>query len=117
MKPVKANVLRHAISGLLLGTGIFHLVVALIGSSEALRAPLALFGVLYTILGLWTRTGGRTSVLSALIVTALGLGLGGAQYVQNGGPLALPAMFAIDIAILVLGGIWLRGERRGPSTS
>ena len=106
------SAMKHAVSGLLLATGILHLVVAGIGSSDALRAPLALFGVLYTALGLWTRKGGRISILTTLIVTALGLGLGGSEYFRNGGPIALPVMFAIDIAILVLGAGWLWRNKR-----
>lgn len=107
------NPFQHPISGLLIATGIFHLIVALIGSTDALRMPLGLFGVLYTVLGIWVRRGGRTSIQSAMLVTALGLGLGGNQYLTEGGPIALPVMFAIDVIILVLGVLWLRHNRRG----
>lgn len=97
----------QTMSVLLIGTGILHLVVAAIGSPPDLRLGLAVFGVAYTGLGFWVRSGGRTSVLVTLIVTALGLGVGGTAYLQNGGPITLPVMFLIDFVVLGLGGMWM----------
>lgn len=95
--------LKSVMSLLLVATGVFHLVVAGIGAPEALRAPLAVFGVAYFALGVWTRGGGRAAVTVALLVTALGITAGGMTYLKDGGPATLPIMFLIDIAIIAAG--------------
>ena len=102
-----ADKLKTLMSILLIATGVLHLVVAAIGAPENLRIPLAVFGALYAGLGVWVRSGGRTAVLAALITTATGIALGGSNYAQNGGPIALPAMFLIDLVILGAGGMWM----------
>ena len=103
--------LKTIVSGLLLFTGVFHLYVAFFASNADLTTPLALFGILYMGLGAWTWNGGRSSVLSAVFTCGLGLGLGGVSYLQNGGPWTLPAMFAIDIVIIIAGGLWLKANK------
>jgi len=114
---MKPQTLRHLIIGLLMFTGIFHLATALLssGAFPALALPLAAFGVIYTGLGFYVRrdvhknakVNGRTAIIVTIAVTALGLTLGGASYFSNGGPVALPIMFAIDAAIIVAGALWL----------
>lgn len=108
----RAN-LKDVMSILLIATGVLHLVVAAIGAPQDLQAPLAVFGAIYSALGVWVRTAGKPAVLAAMAATAIGLTLGGAAYLKNGGPMTLPAMFMIDIFILVAGGLWLAkaGER------
>ena len=44
---------------------------------------------------------------SIVAAASAGLLLGGASYLKNGGPLALPFMFAIDAAIIGAGVAWL----------
>lgn len=104
---MKTESMKHTVMLLLLFTGVFHLIVSATGAPADIRVPLAVFGLLYFGLGLWTRMGGRTAMLMVMVVTALGLGLGGSNYLQNGGPVTLPVMFLIDIAVLALGGAWL----------
>lgn len=112
---MKAQTLRHLIIGLLLFTGVFHLAVALVGSRPDLVLPLAGFGVLYTLLSFYVRrdvhkgakVNGRTAIILAMAAASAGLLLGGASYLKNGGPLALPFMFAIDAAIIGAGVAWL----------
>lgn len=94
-------------SVLLLASGALHLAVAALGAPESIRAPLAVFGAVYAALGLWIRGGSRASVIAALAAALTGLGLGGSNYLQNGGPMTLPLMFAIDIAVVAAGGLWL----------
>lgn len=107
------KLLKALTSGFLLGTGVLHLAVAFFVAPEQLKLPLAVFGVAYFLLGVWTRLGGRTAMLCAVMVTALGLGLGGANYVQSGGgSFTLPVMFAIDIMVLLTAGGWLLKNRR-----
>ena len=104
---MQKNKLKNLMSILLIATAVLHLVVAVTGAPEAIRIPLAAFGLLYGGLGVWLRTGGRTAVLATLGVTAIGLLLGGTNYLQNGGPMTLPVMFLIDLAVLGAGALWL----------
>ncbi len=101
--------LRHAMTGLLFGTAILHLVVAFFGSAAPeLKGPLALFGVIYGAAGLYLRMiSGALPVILAMAACATGLALGGANYLQNGGPLSLPLMLAIDVAVIAAGVLWL----------
>ncbi|MEK7265211.1 MAG: hypothetical protein AAB227_03835 [Pseudomonadota bacterium] len=102
-----ADKLKNLMSILLIATGVLHLVAAAIGAPDNLRVPLAVFGALYASLGVWVRSGGRTAVMAALVTTATGIVLGGANYAQNGGPVTLPVMFLIDLVILGSGGMWI----------
>ncbi len=125
MKPI---VLRHLIIGLLVLTGIFHLAVALLNAAPGLGVPLAAFGVVYTGLSFYVRRdvhkkpkskkappNGRIAIIVTMIACTIGLALGGTTYIQNGGPLALPIMFIIDIAIITAGAMWLRATARKQS--
>ena len=112
---MKVRTLRHLIIGLLLVTGIFHLAVALTGMSDGRALPLTIFGFLYIGLSFYVRSDikdgskshSRNAILATIVVCLIGLGLGGATYVQNGGPGALPIMLVIDVAIIAAGVIWL----------
>ena len=99
--------LKKILSILLIGTGVLHLAVAAFGAPPDIRLPLAAFGAFYSALGFWVRSGVRASVVATIVVTLAGLGLGGANFLQNGGPVTLPVMFLIDFAILGAGGLWL----------
>lgn len=99
--------LKNILSVLLIGTGVLHLAVAAFGAPPDIRLPVGGFGVIYSALGFWVRGGARRSILATIVVTLAGLGLGGSNYLQNGGPVTLPIMFLIDIAILGAGGLWL----------
>jgi hypothetical protein len=102
------TILKQTASVLLLATGVFHLIVAAVGGAASeLKIPLAVFGVVYFGLGIWTRMGARTAMLTTVLVTALGLALGGQNYLANGGPVTLPIMFVIDVLILAAAGLWL----------
>jgi len=110
-----ARTLRHLIIGLLMATGIFHLAVALLGSQDDLRLPLAVFGVIYTLLSFYVRrdigdgsaSGSRNAIIATMVACTLGLGLGGQNYLANGGPIALPIMFAVDVVIIGASLMWL----------
>ncbi|MEM8770719.1 MAG: hypothetical protein AAGD92_03615 [Pseudomonadota bacterium] len=112
---MKPATLRHLIIGLLLTTGIFHLLVALLSTGTGLALPLSIFGFLYVGLSFYVRADtndgsknhSRNAILASIGVCALGLALGGTNYLQNGGPLALPIMFAIDIAVIAAGIMWI----------
>jgi hypothetical protein len=101
-----ANLIR-LMSVLLVSTGVLHLVVAFFGAPAELRAPLAVFGALYAGLGVWVRSGGKPAVLTAMATVVVGLVLGGANYLQNGGPVTLPVMFLIDVVVLGAGVLWV----------
>ncbi|MEL6369301.1 MAG: hypothetical protein AAFR03_01165 [Pseudomonadota bacterium] len=107
--------MKKIVAGLLLFTGGFHLAVAATTSWEHLSTGLAVFGALYGILGFWTWFGGRSAMMAALLTASVGLGVGGLNYLQNGGPASMLTMFAIDAVVLVLGGLWIRNTPRGAS--
>lgn len=113
------QVLRHLIIGLLMLTGIFHLAVALLGSTASLALPLTGFGFLYIIISFFVRrdtndgskTHSRNAIIAAIAACTVGLTLGGANYLSNGGPAALPLMFLIDIVIIAVGVMWFMKSR------
>lgn len=116
---MKARTLRILIVGLLLFTGIFHLAVALIGAT-GLALPLTIFGFIYTGLSFYVRADtndgsknhSRNAIIASIIACTAGIGLGGQTYLANGGPMALPIMFAIDAVIIVAGISWLLKVRK-----
>lgn len=101
-----SNLLR-IIGGLLLANCALHLITAGLAAPEDLKLPLTGFGLAYGALGLWTARGGRLAVLATLVISALGLALGLNRYLSGGGPVALPVMFALDVAVILAGGLWL----------
>lgn len=117
---MKPQTLRHLIIGLLLLTGIFHLTVALLGAAPGLGLPLTIFGVLYVGLSFYVRADtndgsknhSRNAILASMVVCAVGLALGGSNYLSNGGPVALPLTFLIDVAIITAGVMWLMAAKQ-----
>lgn len=107
--------LRLLIIALLMVTGIFHLLVAMLGAAPGIGWPLAGFGVLYTVISFYVRrdtsdgskSHSRNAIIAAIAACTLGLSLGGANYLSNGGPAALPIMFLIDIVVIGAGVMWL----------
>lgn len=99
--------LKKSMAGLLVATGAFHLIVALLGPAMDIGTAIMTFGVIYFLLGLYVLPGGRTAVLLAMLMTGLGLVLGGQNFFANGGPITLPIMFFIDTLILGAGAMWL----------
>lgn len=99
--------LKKSMAGLLIATGAFHLVVALVGPALAIGTAIMTFGVIYFLLGFYVLPGGRTAVLIAMVMTGLGLVLGGQNFLVNGGPITLPIMFFIDTLIIGAGALWL----------
>lgn len=112
--------IRLTIIALLSVTGIFHLGVALLNIAPGLGLPLAAFGIIYSTLGYFVRkdtkdgskSHSRNAILAAMAACTLGLALGGSNYLSNGGPIALPIMFAIDIAIIAFGLMWLSKQKK-----
>lgn len=113
---MKPRALRHLIIALLTTSGVFHLAVALLGAAKDLTLGLTIFGFLYVALSFYVRSDthdgskshSRNAIIAAISVSALGVVLGGRYYLTNGGPLALPLMLLIDIAVIVAGLFWLR---------
>jgi hypothetical protein len=99
--------LKKAMAALLVGTGALHLIVGLLGPALAIGTAILIFGVIYFALGFYVLPGGRTAVLVAMAITALGLVLGGQSFIINGGPITLPIMFLIETLILAAGALWL----------
>lgn len=101
------STLLRIMGALLLANCALHIVTAGLLAPEDLKLPLTGFGLAYGVLGLWTARGGRIAVLVTLVVSALGLALGLNRYLSGGGPVALPVMFLIDVAVLAVGALWL----------
>jgi hypothetical protein len=100
--------LKTLIFALLAVTSLMHLGVAFWGAPADLKAPLAAFGVAYGVLAFVVRSGGRAAVIGAMGICGVGLALGGAKYLQaGGGPITMPIMLAIDVAIIAAGALWL----------
>jgi hypothetical protein len=99
--------LKNLMSILLVATGVLHLVVAAVGAPADLQLPLAVFGALYSALGVWLRRGGKPAVITSVAAATTGIVLGGANYIQNGGPMTLPVMFLIDVLVIGAGALWL----------
>lgn len=107
--------LRMLIIALLMVTGIFHLLVAMLGGVASLALPLAAFGVIYTTIGFYVRrdtndgskSHSRNAIIAAIVACTAGLTLGGYNYMTNGGPFALPIMFLIDAVVIGAGLMWL----------
>jgi hypothetical protein len=99
--------LKRLMSILLVATGVLHIVVAVAGAPDALRLPLAAFGAVFGTLGVLLLRGGKPVVIASIAACALGLTVGGANYLQDGGPSTLPVMFLIDAAVILCGVLWL----------
>lgn len=112
---MSAKTIRHLIIGLLMFSGVFHLAVALLGSAPGLGLPLAAFGGIYTIISFYVRrdtndgskTHSRNAIIAAIVACGAGLSLGGMHYLGNGGPIALPIMFLIDVVVIGAGIMWI----------
>jgi len=116
---MSAKTIRHLIIGLLMFSGVFHLAVALLGSAPGLGLPLAAFGVIYTMISFYVRRDtndgskihSRNAIIAAIVACSAGLALGGFHYLANRGPIALPIMFLIDVAVIVAGVLWFMKVR------
>jgi hypothetical protein len=100
-------ILKKTMAGLLISTGSFHLIVALLGPALAIGTAIAVFGLIYFLLGIYVVPGGRPAVLIAMVFTGLGLAVGGQNFLQHGGPITLPIMLFIDTLIIAAGALWL----------
>lgn len=105
--------IQRLLGALLLANCALHLVTAVLGAADDIRLPLIAFGLAYGAFGLWVSTGRRPAVLLTLVATALGLALGGVNYMRNGGPIAVPFMFALDAGVLIAGALWLMKSKAG----
>jgi hypothetical protein len=104
---VNAASLIRALSALLLASAVLHVLTAMFGAPQSLRAPLLAFGLVYGALGLWVQTGGRLAVLATVLFTLLGLSLGGMQYLKDPGPIAMLVMFLVDVGVIAAGAMFL----------
>lgn len=99
--------IKSLMSILLIATAVLHIIVAAFGAPNDIRLPLAAFGAIYGILGVLLLRSGRPIVMAAMAACALGIVLGGGNYLQNGGPATLPVMFLIDVLVIAAGAMWL----------
>lgn len=100
---------RTIASGLLLFTGVAHLVQYLI-TSGAGGPGLAVFGVIYFVLGLLLRRPGAWPLWLAVALPALG-GLGGSSLLREHFDPVLALFVAIDVVVVGCC-LWLLIARR-----
>lgn len=109
-RPPGGELLRLIILMLLIETSLLHFVAAETSGAE-LRPPLLAFTVLFMVAAVAVPLAPRLGVMAAMLVSGVGLAVGGGRYLTAGGPPSMLAMFAIDVAVLALGLLWLRGNR------
>ena len=100
---------RTIASGLLLFTGVAHLVDYAVTSGAA-GPGLAVFGVIYFVLGLLLRRPGAWPLWLAVALPALG-GLGGSSLLRANFDPILALFVAIDVAVVACC-LWLLLARR-----
>jgi hypothetical protein len=100
---------RTIASGLLLFTGVAHLVHYAV-SSGAGGPGLAVFGVIYFVLGLLLRRPGAWPLWLAVALPAVG-GLGGSSLLRTNFDPILALFVAIDVAVVACC-LWLLLTRR-----
>ncbi|MBY0422709.1 MAG: hypothetical protein K2Q06_10435, partial [Parvularculaceae bacterium] len=107
-KPMDAKGIADVMAMLLLLTAIMHAWTGATASASVERLPMLAFAVLFAVSAFLVRNG-RTGIMVAMIFPAMGLALG-IPHVLRGGAVSLltPVMFAIDVALLLLGIVWLR---------
>lgn len=112
---MNAKTLRHLIIALLTLTGIFHLLVAMLGGAPGLALPVAGFGLVFVVIGFLARrdtndgskSHSRNAILTAIVICLASLVLGGGTYLQSGDPASFPIMAIIDLAIIGACILWL----------
>ncbi len=107
---MNATTLTRTMSALLLATAVLHVLAAVFGGApEGMKLPVIAFGLIYGALGLWIQTGGRLAVIATVLVTLLGLTLGGLEASKGGATpsLAMLVMFLIDIVVVGAGAMYL----------
>lgn len=88
---------RSIASGLLLFTGVAHLLYYFAGPGAAQGPGMAIFGVIYFALGILLRRPGRWPLWLATVLPALG-GLGGAGQLRESFDPVMALFVAIDLA-------------------
>lgn len=114
-KGIDAPTLNYIVSGLLVLTAILHLGSgALLPAESEFRLPFLGFGAAFLAAGVWTRKGGRPSIVGAMLLCAVGLAAGGSKLVAGPAPMTLPLMLLIDVAVIAAGAAWLAmsGKKR-----
>jgi hypothetical protein len=95
-----ADATLKVLGGLLLANSALHVVTAALGAPAGMALPLIVFGLIYGALGLWTRGGQRTALIVTALIAGLGLTLGASRYLVSGGPIAVPVMGLLDLAVI-----------------
>ena len=107
-KGLDAATLNYVVSGSLVLTAILHLGSgALLPAASEFRLPFLGFGLAFLAAGVWTRKGGRPSIIGAMVLCAVGLAAGGSKFIAGPAPMTLPLMLLIDMAVIAAGAVWL----------
>lgn len=110
-KPLDAKGIADVMAMLLILTTLMHAWTGATATLAIERWPMLVFAALFAVAAFLARTG-RTGVIIAMIVPATGLALG-LPHILRGGAVSLltPVMFAVDVALLALGVLWLKRAR------
>jgi hypothetical protein len=112
---MKTRALRHLIIALLTLTGIFQLLVAMLGGAPGFGLILASFGALYVALGFFARSDtkdgskshSRNAIIAAVAACVFNLGLCAYVLQQAADAASLFVIAAADLAIITAAVLWL----------
>ncbi len=92
--------IRFLAASLLMLTGIIHLALAVLATGTAM-VPLALFGVLYVIIGIGLFTGRRLFSYLGVIIPLVGACVGAYSCIVMTPETIMLLLIAIDIAVIL----------------
>ncbi len=112
---MKPKPLRHLIIGLLTVSGIFQLLLAMLGGAPGLAGPVAGFGFLFVIIGFFvradtkdgSRTHSRNAIIAAIVACLLNIGFAFYAMSRTEGYVALLIVGLVDLAIIAAGAMWI----------
>jgi uncharacterized membrane protein HdeD (DUF308 family) len=115
-KPKSVNqmkTIRYVASGLLLLTGVLHILPIIKTPSDPNSLPMLAFGIIYFAIGVLLIMKVRFSSLSGIIFPLVGLGIGFFVIGFKNWNGILSFMFIIDAVVIVCCAFLLRGKDKG----
>ena len=112
---MKPKALRHLIIALLTVSGVFQLLLAMLGGAPGLAGPVAGFGALFVIIGFFVRADtkdgsrnhSRNAIIAAIIACLANAAFAVYAIPRTEGYIALLIVGLVDLAIVVAGVMWM----------
>lgn len=112
---MKPKVLRHLIIALLTVSGVFQLLLAMLGGAAGLAWPVAGFGFLFVIISFFvradtkdgSRTHSRNAIIAALIACLANAAFAVYAVPRTDGFIALLIVGLVDLAVVGAGIMWI----------